>query len=228
MLDVQNMIGIQWIYFVLMKKVNHNIFIIIIILEICCLYCHYENKQLEHKLIKLSDIESLKKENITLELVTKDFNEMSEKTIILKNKIENEINKINELYEKTIDELTKTYLIKHEQLIKEENDLKENLQNEVTKIKEKLENYLSESNDEIKISERIKKGIKKLENEENNMIKLLSYVSKINKTQKNMIKLFQNLMKNIKINYEKEKKNLNMKNIILMEYLYLKILNLKT
>ena len=66
-----------------------------------------------------------------------------------------------------------------------------------------------------------------MENEENNMIKLLSYVSKINKTQKNMNKLFQYLMKNIKINLKKKKIILNMKNIILMEYLYLKILNLK-
>ena len=177
------MINILWITFVLMKKVN-KLFLIITILEICCLHCHYKKLHMDHKLIELSDVESLKKENITLELVTKDFNEISEKTINLKNKIENEMNKINELYEKTIDELTKSYLIKHEQLIKEENELKENLQNEVTKIKEKLENYLSESNDEIKISERIKKGIKKMENEENNMIKLLSYVSKINKTKK--------------------------------------------
>ena len=162
----------------------------------------------DHKLIRLSDIESLKKENITIDSVTKDFNEISEKTINLKNKIENEINKINELYEKILNDLTQSFLIKHEKLIKEENDLKENLQNEVTKIKEKLENYLSESNNEIKISERIKKGIQKMENEENNMIKLLSYVSKINKTQKNMNKLFQNLMKNIKINYEKDKNNI--------------------
>jgi hypothetical protein len=40
------------------------------------------------------------------------------------------------------------------------------------------------------------------------MIKLLSYVSKINKTQTNMKKLIQNLMKNIKIKYEKEKNNI--------------------
>ena len=39
--------------------------------------------------------------------------------------------------------------------------MKEKLKNEVTKIKEKLEIYLSESKNEIKISERINKGIKK-------------------------------------------------------------------
>ena len=87
--------------------------------------------------------------------------------------------------------------------------MKENLQNEVTKIKEKLENHLSEANNEIRMCERIKKGIQKMENEESNMIKLLSYVSKINQNQKSMNKLFQNLMKNIKINYEKEKSSIN-------------------
>ena len=73
-----------------------------------------------HKVVKLSDIEALKKENITIELVTQDFNSFSNKIIDLKNKIENEINKINDLYEKTIDNLTKSYLKKHEQLLKEE------------------------------------------------------------------------------------------------------------
>jgi len=92
--------------------------------------------------------------------------------------------------------------MKHEQLIKKENELKEKLKNEVTKIKEKLEIYLSESKNIIKINERINKGIKKMENEEKNIIKTLSYVSKINKTQKNINKLFNTLMKNIKFKYD--------------------------
>ena len=71
-----------------------------------------------------------------------------------------------------------------------------------------MENFLSESNNDIKLSERINKGIKKMENEEKNMIKILSYVSKINKTQKNMKKLFTQLMRNIKFNYEEEKSNI--------------------
>ena len=58
---------------------------------------------------------------------------------------------------------------------KEENDLKEKLQNEVTKTKEQLEIVLSKVNNEIKISERINKGIKKFDNDEKNMTKILSY-----------------------------------------------------
>ena len=146
--------------------------------------CYYKKVHDNHKLVELSDIESLQKENITIESTTKEFNNISQKIIELKKKIENEINKINNLYEKTIDDLAKSYLKKHEILLKEENDLKEKLQNEVTKCKEQLENFLSQSNNEIQIVERINKGIKKTENDDKNIIKRLSYVSKINKTQK--------------------------------------------
>ena len=43
----------------------------------------------------------------------------------IKNKIENEISNINNIYEKTNDKLSKSFLNKHEKLIKEENDMKE-------------------------------------------------------------------------------------------------------
>ena len=39
----------------------------------------------------------MKKENITIDISINEFNEISEKINELKNKIENEINKINEL-----------------------------------------------------------------------------------------------------------------------------------
>ena len=44
---------------------------------------------------------------------------------------------------------------KHEILIKEENNIKEQLKNEVDKAKEKLEKFLSETNNQIKINEKI-------------------------------------------------------------------------
>ena len=134
-----------------------------------------------------------------------EFNCLREKTKELKNKIEKEIEKINNLYENVNNEVTKYFKDKHEILIKEENELKEKLKNEVNKIKEKLEIYLSESNNNIKINERINKGIKNIENEDKNMIKILSYVSKINKNKRNNKKLFSELMKNIKFKYEEDK-----------------------
>jgi len=198
-------------------------------IELCCSLCYIKNiknnPHKDYKLIEVSDIESLSKENITIESVTNDFNETSQKVIDLNNKIDNEINKINELYKNTINDVTKSYttflfifpffgksvfsafniIKKHEILIKEENELKERLKNEVTKIKEELEIYLSESNNDIKINERINKGIKNIEDK--NIIKLISYISKINKNKRNNKKLFNELMKNIKFKYEENKIN---------------------
>jgi len=131
-----------------------------------------------HKVIEIDDEESLKKENLTIEPVIKEFNSLTEKIKELKNKIEKEIEKINNLYENVNNEVTNYFKDKHEILIKEENELKDKLNNEVTKVKEKLEIFLSESNKQINIGDRINKGIKSLKNDKNN-IKLLSYISKI-------------------------------------------------
>ena len=131
-----------------------------------------------------------------------------EKILNLKQKIEKEILTIDELYEKINKEVTDSFLKKHEKLYKEENDLKENLKTEVTKVKEKLENFLSESNNIIKNNEKINKGIKNLEKEEKNITKILSYVSKMNKNKKIMNNLLQDLMRNIKITFQEETANI--------------------
>ena len=138
----------------------------------------------------------------------KEFNEIVKSIIEIKEKIENEINKINNLYDKNMEEVSKSFQKKHEQLLKEENDMKEKLQIEVTKIKEQLEKYLSQSNNEIKINERINKRIKKFENNENNMFKILSYVSKINKSKKIMNKILKQQLKNLKYKYNEENNNI--------------------
>ena len=192
-----------------MKKVIINFYILIsFLIVLCCGICIYKNLHNGHKVLEISDEESLKKENITIEASSKEFNINIQKIIELKNKLENEINEINKLYEKAIDDLTKSFLKKHEILLKQENDIKEKLQNEVTKTKEKLENYCSQLNNEILINERINKGIKKFENEDKNINKILSYISKINKNQKQINILLQEQMKNIKFNYKEEESNI--------------------
>ena len=96
-----------------------------IILELCCLNCYYEKLHDNHKLIQISDSDSLQKENISLESITSDSKEISEKINELKNKLEKEINHIKELYEKTVQEITKSFKTQHEILIREEKKLKE-------------------------------------------------------------------------------------------------------
>ena len=161
-----------------------------------------------HKVIPINNEELLKKENISIEYSTKQYNEINQKLIKIKDNIEEEIIEIDKLYDKIYDDITKSFQKKMEQLIKKENDLKENLQNEVTKIKEKLEFFLSKSNNMIKINDKIIKGIKSLDNNDINIIKNLSYVSKINKIKKEANLLFQELIKSIKISYEEDKNNI--------------------
>ena len=92
--------------------------------ELCCCRCYFKNYHSGHKLIEITDEEYFKKENITLDLFKNKSNEIYEKTINLKNKIENEIKKLDELYNKVIDNLNKSYKNKYEKLKKEENELK--------------------------------------------------------------------------------------------------------
>ena len=182
---------------------------------LCCPYCFYENLHEKHKVLKVTDEESLKIENITLESSSKEFGNIINNIKKLKEKIEEEINKINNLYEETIAHLTKAFQEKHEQLLKQENDLKEKLQNEVTKTKEKLEYFFSESNNEILLNERINAGLKNLEKEEKNNLRILSYISQMNKNNKEMIKLSNEKIKG-KNFYYNEKEN----NIIYKEYIF--------
>ena len=123
----------------------------------------------------------------------------------IKDKIENEIEKINELYEKMDKETTKSFELKHEQLIKQEKEIKDKLDNEVTKIKSKLEEYLSLTNSLIRNYEKINKGIQGLKKEEQKqnikLLKNLTYVSKLNKNQKEMNNITQILMKNLKLDF---------------------------
>ena len=138
----------------------------------------------------------MKKENITIENSTKDYNDNIKKINDLKSMIEKEIIEIDNLYEKVKNETTQSFLKKHEKLTKEEFDLKDKLGNEVTKVKEQLEKFLSETSKLIKISEKINKGIKNIEKEGRNMTKTLSYVSKINRNKTDMKVLFQELIIN--------------------------------
>lgn len=156
-----------------------------------------------HKVLEISDEKALEKENILIEPSIKDFNDKIERTKKLKDKVENEIDKINKLYDEIFQKVTSSFLKKHEILLNKENEMKEKLQNEVTKVKEKLEDYLSELNNIIKYNERINKGIKSLFKEnEKNLFKQISYVSKMSQIQEDVKIIFSELMRNIKISFK--------------------------
>ena len=134
----------------------------------------------------------------------------------LKEKVEQEIVNINNSYDTVFNNVSKSFELKHEKLYQEEKDLIETLQNEVTKIKEKLEITLSECNDLIRFIEKLDRGIKKLENSNNeeNKIKKMSYISEMNKNKKKMNILNNILIKNMKIKFDEQNKR------ILFDYYY--------
>ena len=149
--------------------------------------------------------EILKKENINVQDYIIEFDTNNQKVINVKEKIENEINKINELYEKMNKEIKNSFELKHEKLIKVEKEIKDKLDKKKKKIKEKLEEYLSLTNSLIRNYDKISKGIQQLKNEEQNksinILRNLTYISKINKNKTEINKIEQTLMKNLKLDF---------------------------
>ena len=147
----------------------------------------------------------MKNKDIKIESYTLKFKELFEKTNSLKEIIENEINKINLFYNQTNEKIIKDYAKKHEDLLKEEEELKKKLEVDVTEIKNNLEKFLSKSIEYIKKDEKIDKGIKILENEkEVNIYKYFNYISKINKINTKMIDLLNTNMSNLKLSLNDE------------------------
>ena len=108
-----------------MKKVIYNIYNLYI--ELYCIYWFYENLHNNNKIIPIKDEETLKKENINIKDYIKEFDESAKNVITIKDKIENENKKINELYEKMELETTESFKLKHDKLKEEEKEMKEQI-----------------------------------------------------------------------------------------------------
>ena len=153
--------------------------------------------------MKIRDKNDLEKENISLENITKEFDSNKNDLEKLKKNIEKEILEINKDHERVLNQIIKTYEIKHQKLIKEELDLKNRLNEAVTNIKNNMELNLSKINEVLTTYEKIKKtNIYYYRIKEEQIITKLNYISDINKTQKEMKELFNHLMQNYKISYD--------------------------
>ena len=93
------------------------------------------NLHQKHKILRIDDEENLKKENLSIDFSTKEFDDDIQKLDSLKNSIEKEMIAIDKEYERVNDETTKSYDSKRKKLKQDEEDLKDRLKNEVTKIK---------------------------------------------------------------------------------------------
>jgi len=112
---------------------------------------------------------------------------------------------MNKKFGETLKDINNYFIIKHEELIKEENSLIEKMQDEVTKVKEKIKNFVFELNEQIKLSNRIAKNTNKLDKEENNYLKNIVYVSKMKESISNMNKIITKPLKNINFFFKKKK-----------------------
>ena len=71
-------------------------------IELCCAYCVFMNLHEGHKILKIEDEELLKKENLTIDGSTNEFNNYIQQLNNLKNLIEKEMSEIDNTYEKVI------------------------------------------------------------------------------------------------------------------------------
>ena len=192
-----------------------NILFNFIILELFCQICHVLNFHEDHKVLLINNKEILPEENLNFDIepFQNQLNKSIDEISVLKKLIENEINIINNNYDKIYNEVTQFF--KENKKEKEENII-DKLQFEVTKIKEKLEYFLTDCNAYINFSEKINKIIKPFKNEKgNNIFKRLIYISKINDNVNKIDKLKAELMQSMNINFIKEKPD-----IILEKYYF--------
>ena len=184
-----------------MKRVI--LFLFIFNLGLCCALCYFRNLHKDHKVIEINEEEALKQNNISIENEENDLNIFIEESYKIKDQIMEEMKLIDKTFEDLNKEITDCFKKKQENLIKKENDIKDTLKNEITKIKEKLEIYYSDIYDIIKKGEFSSKIIKsyKKNKEEKFPIKKLTYISYLNKSNKEIQKLILKPMRNVKISY---------------------------
>lgn len=173
--------------------------------ELCCSLCHFLKPHEGHKLIYINDEESLKKENLTINATSDDLEKINEQILNLSKVIEEELTKIDTSFKNTQEKVQTFFEEKRKKLLEEEKNLIDKLKNEVTKTKEKLENYFSECNEIIKMNDKINKGISKVKKDnENNLRMILSYISSINKNNKKVNSLLSSSLKNLKIKFDEK------------------------
>ena len=134
-----------------MKKVNIHFFLFIFIVLLCPL-CNgiYEHDE-DHCIVDIYNKAFFEEKDITYENIISEFEEVFNKTKDLKQKIEDEIEKINKSHSKIMEEITESFENQHIKLNEKEKMIKAELDLKVTKMKEELEKFLLESN-EILIS----------------------------------------------------------------------------
>ena len=184
-----------------MKKVSISSLLFFIVF--LCYKCFVKNDQdKKHSIIDIDDIGSLEESGISYGKTVSEFDKIFKKTKNLKDIIEEEIEEINNLHKKLMDEITASFEEQHIKLNHRENELKSDLDIKVTQIKNQLENFLLESHDILTSCERANKYYEM--NKDSNEIKTLFYISQINKFNEKAKELFQKPIKNLDIYFNSD------------------------
>ena len=107
----------------------------------------------------INRLESLEDNDISYKETTTEFDKLFKKMNCIKEKIELEIEKVNNSRDILLDEITKSFEEQRVKLNEKEKALKSELDLKVTELKDKLEKFYIESNDIISSCERINKAI---------------------------------------------------------------------
>ena len=181
-------------------------------IEICCPYCFYKKSPCDHKIIEINDEKILQKDNISFEHSKNEYENYIKKTNILKEKIEIELEKIKNLEDKILNEMTISFKKQHENLTIKEKELKEDLIKNSTRIKNELKKFLVQSGEIIKENEEVGKYInyyeKNREKEIPIIIKTLSYISEIEKHNQKVYSFIHEFMSNMNISFNEESNSL--------------------
>ena len=146
--------------------------------------------------------------DISFEKSVSEFDEFFQKAKNLKERIEEEIEAINDNNTKITDEITAYFEEEHSKIYKKEKKLKSELDIKITEIKDELEEYFRETTKILLSCERLFKAIKNYSKKNNNNeMKDLFYISKINKINIEAKRLFQNTIKNLDIYFNNESIN---------------------
>ena len=181
-------------------------------IELCCPYCFYKKSPCDHKIIEINDEKILQKDNISFEHSKNEYENYIKKTNILKEKIEIELEKIKNLEDKILNEITISFKKQHENLTIKEKELKEDLIKNSTRIKNELKKFFIQSEEIMRENEEVGKYInyyeKNIEKEIPNIIKTLSYISEIEKHNQKVYSFIYESMSNMNISFNEESNSL--------------------
>ena len=129
----------------------------------CSLCFFYYEHEKDHNIIDINRLESLEDNDISYKEATTEFDKLFKKMNCIKEKIELEIEKVNNSRDILLDEITKSFEEQRVKLNEKEKALKSELDLKVTELKDKLEKFYIESNDILSSCERINKAIQNYE-----------------------------------------------------------------